>query len=119
MNETIIKQAEEKLIEESKNNTIKDQKAKAVLDAVKNALIIFCKQDEEFAQAIVENKKTLTDCCTEIMKGVGNSISDLEVYKKAVEFYFKGADISFEMKIDLCASVKKEPIKLSLLDFLE
>lgn len=118
MNNEIIKQAEQKLISEVTENLLKDQKAKAVLDAVKNALITFCNQEEEFAQAIVESEKTISDCCTEIMKGVGNYISDLEVYKKAVEFYFSGANISFEMKIDLCASVKKEPIKLSLLDFL-
>ncbi|MEG1998206.1 MAG: hypothetical protein RR051_07155, partial [Clostridiales bacterium] len=66
------------------------------------------------------------DCCEEIMKGVGSSISDLEVYRKAVQFYFPGADIQMKMTIDLCASVNtpsdknkhSSAISLDLSDFL-
>ena len=57
-----------------------------------------------------------------MVKGVGNAISDLEVYRKAVQFYFEGADIRFEMKIDLCASVngelEKESLAISLMDLI-
>ncbi len=55
----------------------------------------------------MQTDKTLEDCCKSVMAGCGNSISDLEVYRKAVQFYFPGADIHMTMEIDLCASVRK------------
>ncbi len=79
-----------------------DNKALVVSFHVFGALSEFCRQDAEFAQAVYEQDKTLSDCCTEIMKDVGGSISDLEVYKRAVKFYFSTATISFHMSIDLC-----------------
>ena len=94
-----------KLQQELKEFQSNDNKAKAVKDAVADALIDFCKQDDEFAQAIVKSDKTLSDCCNATMKGVGNSISDLEVFKKAVKFYFSTADIQFKMAIDLCGNI--------------
>ncbi len=94
-----------KLQKELKAFQSNDNKAKAVKDAVADALIDFCKQDDEFAQAIVQSDKTLSDCCNATMKGVGNSISDLEVFKKAVKFYFSTADIQFKMAIDLCGNI--------------
>lgn len=102
-------------------------KEKAVYHHVVKALIDFCKQDQEFAQAIYQNDKTLSDCCKEIMKNVGSSVSDIEVYRRAVQFYFKGATIEMQMKIDLCGEVrhaaepmrqKETPIVLNLMDFL-
>ncbi len=30
---------------------------------------------------------------------VGEGLSDLEAYKRAVQFYFPGADVEFQMKI--------------------
>ncbi len=114
-----IEQAIEKLNNELKIFKSNNRKASAVKNAVVDTLIMFCKQDEEFAQAIVQNDKTLSDCCTEIMKGIGNSISDLEVYKKAVNFYFAGADIKMTMEIDLVGSAAKpqgKVIKLSIDD---
>ena len=38
-------------------------KEKAVSKPVAETLEMFCRQDDEFAQAIVENEKTLSDCC--------------------------------------------------------
>ena len=37
-----------------------------------------------------------------MVKGVGSSISDLDAYRRAVQFYFPGADIKMQMSIDLC-----------------
>ena len=82
-----------------------DQKVSAVKKHVADVLIEFCQQDTEFAQAVVQSSKTLGDCCREIMSGCGNSISDIAVYQKAVQFYFHGAGIKMTMTIDLCASV--------------
>ena len=80
-------------------NAMKKEVAKALED--------FCGQDAEFAQAVAKGG-AFKDCMEAVSKGVGQSISDLDAYKRAVEFYFPGAGISFSMTIDLCASVRKE-----------
>ena len=114
-------QAEQKLTEEAKE--VSGQKEGAMKIAVKAALLDFSKQDEEFARAIVQGG-SFADCMAKVAKGVGNSISDLDAYKKAVSFYFPGAGIKMTMKIDLCDSVKDAPhidgpgIVLNLGDFL-
>ena len=94
------KQALEQLAEEKKKRP-SSQKARAVFDAVSETIEDFVRQNEEFAQAVVQKGKTLAECCEDIMKGVGQSISDLEVYRKAVGFYFPGAEIEMQMKINL------------------
>jgi len=104
-----------------------DQKISVVKKPVADTLISFCKQDEEFAQAIVESEKTLGDCLKEVMKSVTTAISDIDTYRKAVQYYFPGAGIKMQMTIDLCASVRgnddeaeptKSNIVLDLADFL-
>lgn len=79
------------------------RKGEAVGAAVLAALIDFCGQNSEFAQAVVQMSidKSIKDCIESTVKNAGNSISDIEVYKKAVQFYFPGADIHFDMQIDL------------------
>lgn len=76
-----------------------DNKATVVHIPVADTLKSFCRQDAEFAQAIAQSDKTLSDCCSEIMKGVGGAISDIEVYKKAVQFYFESAEVEMHMTI--------------------
>lgn len=75
--------------------------ASAIKDSVYTTLIYFCEKEPEFAQAVEQSDKTLSDCCEACVKGCGNSISDLEVYKRAAKFYFETADVSFIMQIDL------------------
>ena len=65
---------------------------------------------EEFAQAIVQGG-SLSDCISTVLKGVGGSISDLEVYKRAVAFYFPGADVRFSMEIDLAPAAAQSDNK--------
>lgn len=118
-NELLVHNAEEKLKKESADIT--ERKAAAMLEAVRKALISFCKQEPEFAQAIIESKGTFKECMTAVTKGIGDSISDLEAYKRAVQFYFPGADIQFNMTVDLCASAKEEKpesMNVSLFDLL-
>lgn len=86
-----------------------DNKASAMRSAVLDVLISFCNQDEEFAQAVTESDGTFSDCMKEVSKGVGNSISDLDAYKKAVRFYFPGADIECTMRIDLVGAAAEAP----------
>lgn len=90
-------QAKEKLEKEKKDVT--GQKATAMADAVMAALVSFAGQDAEFADAIVTNSQTFGNCMTAVAKGVGSSISDLEAYKRAVRFYFPGAEIDVQMTV--------------------
>ena len=76
--------------------------------AVKEALLDFCRQEEEFAQAVVQGG-SFKDCMAAVGKKVkNNAISDLEAYKAAVEFYFPGAAVSMKMNIDLCGDASGE-----------
>lgn len=104
----IIQQAMEKLYLELKEGKY-DRYGMAMKDAVYNALLDFCQQDEEFAQAVVQGG-SFTDCMKAVGKKVtGGVISDMEAFGEAVRFYFPGAGINVTMTIDLCASVRKEP----------
>ena len=82
--------------------TPKDQYARAVAKPTAEALMEFCRQAPEFEQAIAQSGKSFSDCLTEITKGIGRSISDLEVFSRAVKFYFPVAAVRFHMTIDLC-----------------
>ena len=72
----------------------------AIKHAAMDALLKFAAQEEEFAQAIVQGG-SFADCMKKVCAGIGSSISDLEVYKRAAGFYFPGADVRFEMHIEL------------------
>ena len=91
-------QAAERLRKESPSVT--GAKASAMKAAVRDALLQFASQDEEFAQAIVQGG-SFKNCMDAVAKGVGQSISDLEAYGKAAAFYFPGSKVRFEMHIDL------------------
>lgn len=84
-----------------------DKYGNAMKQAVRDALADFCKQDGEFAQAVVQGG-SFADCMKAVAGGVkGNAISDLEAYRRAVQYFFKGADIKMTMTINLCASVEE------------
>lgn len=96
----IMEQARQKLAEEEKNFR-GGQMEKVVYREVSKTLQNFC-ENERFASAILESRKTLSDCCKTILSDVkGNAISDIETYKRAVEFYFPTATILFKMEICL------------------
>ena len=88
--------------------TVSGQKENAMAPSVREALADFCRQDAEFAQAVAQGG-SFKDCMATVAKGVGGSISDLEAYRKAVRFYFKGADVRFHMEIDLCPTAEEAP----------
>lgn len=83
---------------------IKGRYQKAIAAETAKALVTFCGQEPEFEQAIEQSEKTFQECLDSIVKKVGGSISDLEVYSKAVKFYFSTASVHFSMTIDLCGS---------------
>ena len=98
-------QAIEKLGKDDK--AVTGAKERAMMKDVRAALVDFCRQDDEFAQAVVQGG-TLAGCLKAVAQGVGSSISDLEAYQKAVQYYFPGAKIRFQMTIDLVGDAAKE-----------
>ena len=91
---------EEKLTAELKSAKL-GNKETAVKDAVLKTICKFCEQNAEFKQAIEQSSKPFADCLKATVKNAGTSIEDLEVYKRAVAFYFPGADIKCTMTLDL------------------
>lgn len=90
-----------------------DRYGNAVKASVLEALEDFIGQDEEFAQAIVEKNGSFEGCIAAVVKGCGSCISDIEVYRRAVGYYFPGATVSFKMEIDLIGSAAEEVEKKS------
>ena len=78
-----------------------DRYGNAVKNHVASTITHFCEQNERFAEVVYKTKRTLSDCCAEIMKGCGTSISDIDVYRGAVRNYFPNADVDFQMTITL------------------
>ena len=110
-------QAETRLKNEFK--TVTGRYELAMSYAVRDALLEFCRQNEEFAQAVAQGG-SFKGCMTAVAKGVVGSISDLEAYRRAAAFYFAGAKVGFSMTIQL-EPAETEPdrngILLDLSDF--
>ena len=104
----------DKLAREAKNGKF-DRYGRAMKAEVKAALEEFSRQDEEFAQAIVQGG-SLSDCMAAVSKKVKNGhISDIEAYSAAAAFYFPGSKVKFEMRIELCEHEHEEEPKNDLL----
>ncbi len=80
---------------------IKGNCQKTIAPDTAKALTLFCGQEPEFEQAINQSGTSFQQCLDSVVKGVKSSISDLEVYTKAVKFYFSTATVHFHMTIDL------------------
>ena len=90
----------EKLTAELKNVKLGRHETE-VKNAVLRTICKFCEQNAEFKQAIEQSGKSFADCLKATVKGADASLEDLEVYKRAVAFYFPGADIKCTMTLDL------------------
>ena len=114
------KTAAEKLDAELKAAKKLSTHGKAVSIYVVDVLKDFCAQNSEFERAVLDGD-TVDKCIESTVKNAGSSISDLEVYKKAVAFYFKGATVKMTLTIDLGdEGFSNDKIELgldSLLDF--
>ncbi len=106
MNE-YLNQALERLEKEFKDGKSVNRYAGVMAEPVKKQLEAFCKEDGEFAQAVVQGG-TFKVCMEAVTKGVGNSLSDLEAYSRAVQFYFPGAKVHFRMELDLVGDAADE-----------
>ena len=90
---------------------------------VANALVSFCEQSEEFAAAVMAEGKDLVGCVRSMKlpgRGLGY-LSDFEVYRMAVQYFFEGADVEWSMKVSLPKSqsiMKTGVLDIKLEDFL-
>lgn len=82
-------------------------KEKVMAPVVRPVLEDFCRQEPEFAQAVVQGG-SFADCMKAVAKGVGNSISDSEAFAKAARFYFPGCRVRVVMEIDLIGDAGEE-----------
>lgn len=106
--------AAQKLDYEQKDIT--DRKEKVMAGPVAEVLKDFCRQNNQFAKAVVEGG-SFHACMTEVAKGVGNYISDLDAYRKAALFYFPGASV--EMTMTITTSQEKKPATGVVLDLTQ
>lgn len=83
-------------------------KETAVSSYVSTIIQDFCKQDMRFAEVVYKFKRTLSDCCKDIMKGAGAHISDIDVYRSAVQFYFPNSEINMNMTISITGEAPPE-----------
>lgn len=97
--DSIIKEACDKI--NSCTNYFEDKYAKAIAEPVKEALRGFCKQQEEFARAVLDGD--VEQCILSAAKKISGkrSVSDLDVYQTAVEYYFPGAVIECKMVLHM------------------
>ena len=105
--DVIISSAIEKIKAEFKAFT-GGSKEKAVSSYVSRIIQDFCSQDVRFAEVVLKFKRTLSDCCKDVMHGVGSHISDIDVYRGAVKFYFPNAEVSMNMTIEITGDAPEE-----------
>ena len=96
----------QKAVEKLSASKITGNKERVMAALVADTMRSFCDQNEEFAQAVSQGG-SFQECMNHVAKGVGQSISDFDAYKKAVQFYFPGAEIRIQMRIDLIGDAEK------------
>lgn len=99
--------AVEKIAAELKDFT-GGNKEKAVSKFAAETLTHFCEESAQFAEVVYKTKRTLSDCCAEVMKGTGNYVSDIDVYRGIVRAYFPNADVKFLMNIEINGAAPSE-----------
>lgn len=68
----------------------------------------FCEESAVFAEVVYKTKRTLSDCCAEVLKGSKEYASDIDVYRGIVKAYFPNADIRFIMDIEINGAAPSE-----------
>ena len=99
--------AKEKLEEEDK--LFKGSRAaKSVQSYVLRTLLSFVDQEPRFAEVVCNTQRTFSECCAAVVHNAGEVLSDLEAYRRAVQFYFPNAEISFTMGVKLTGAPPTE-----------
>ncbi len=99
--------AAEKIAAELKSFT-GGSKEKAISKFAAETLTHFCEESAQFAEVVYKTKRTLSNCCGEVMKGTGNYVSDIDVYRGIVRAYFPNADVKFLMNIEINGAAPSE-----------
>ena len=87
---------------EDENKAFKGgREAQAVRDYILKTLIYFADQEPRFAEVVCNTKRTFSECCAAVVHNAGGMISDLEAYRRAVQFYFPNAEVEFVMNVKL------------------
>lgn len=84
------------------------QKEKAISQFAASQLSHFCEQSPLFAEVVYKTRRTLSDCCAQVMKGTGSCVSDIDVYRGVVRAYFPNADVRFLMDIEINGAAPSE-----------
>lgn len=103
----IVSSAIKKLDEEEKV-FIGGFKAKLIFPHVCKTLRGFIDEDDRFAEVFANTARTVSECCAAIVDKSGDALSDLEVYRKAVQFYFPNADVEFKMNVRITGDAPSE-----------
>ena len=103
------------------------RKEKIIAQPTLDALINFCEQSEEFAEAVHDSNNTFSVCLSKIIENSTDAISDIEVFQKAVKFYMPSATVNMVMTISTGSEEKRntnpssksnKAIHLNLLDLM-
>ena len=87
---------------EDENKAFKGgREAQAVRDYILKTLIYFADQEPRFAEVVCNTKRTFSECCAAVVHNAGGMISDLDAYRRAVQFYFPNAEVEFIMNVKL------------------
>ena len=103
--------AKEQLIKECEEFKSGSRQANATKTYVRDALISFCGQSEEFSRAVVDNAGKFKEACEAAVKGCGNCISDFDLYRKAAAYYFPGCVIEASMTIYMSKFDRKDQVE--------
>lgn len=76
------------------------QREAVVFKPVVAVLEDFCRQDAEFAQAVVQGG-SVEECVKAAVKDAGSSRSDHEVYQRAAAFFFPGCVVEMKPTIHM------------------
>ena len=68
----------------------------------------FCEESPIFAEVVYKTRRTLSDCCAEVLKGTKEFASDIDVYRGIVRSYFPNADVKFLMDIEINGAAPSE-----------
>ncbi|MBO5462214.1 MAG: hypothetical protein J6A49_02765 [Clostridia bacterium] len=110
-------EAEAKLRKDSDQSLYQNNWDKTIAGPTAEALIYFCRQNDDFAKAVVEGG-SFKKCIDKIAKGLNRwACSDFAVYKMAAEYYMPGVRVEYTMKI-IPPKTESNIIELDLLSLL-
>lgn len=110
-------EAEAKIRKDSDKRLYSNNWDKTIAGPTAEALIIFCRQSDKFAKAVVDGG-SFKGCVDKIAKDLNRwAVSDFAVYKMAVEYYMPGARLECSMNI-IPPETDSNIIQLDLLSLL-